>query len=676
MVLVKMDVDELRGAVSDLKSFWDKAMAEWTEVSNASYPALADTGVMSTALSTHLVAVSDRWQDLQARIDLAVLVNTGDDGNVPSGVLEYTLPGSTESLDSVKQALGEELAEYSATEHARSDTDGQKTLDGLLARYVDDQLVMGSFFDEVGPEGLFDLMSETAGHMGVDETELRLSILDHLKEGLHTADEGWTPTKSRTYAESLVDAAAHPGDEFREYWSDYSSALSFLLYDSDYSDEFLTSAADAIDAYERVEADGQAGLWSSRMMGPNKWGAYFPEDAISATWDPSVSLMTALANNAEVSLDFFSEGGGNGEPNDRQMYWIHDRKWSDDQFSALSGALDAATTDPSILSDPTQAGQAATLASHTVNLLGHRPGIDGDTLTGDMGGTDASEHLAHILATYMYGADVAAANRAPVDWNEGGSSMLDVSFADGQSLTPFFNKDSLTTFIALASGTPDGMTTLRGGLDAYADRKYSLALASLDEGTEAGEDNWTNAYTDQGGLEGLFVKAVGDSAIAKAKGDDETRQLWISLASDGVGMIPFGSLVTKAGGGAVVEQTISFALDKGISEATDSATEKWASLEDAAMGEWNGKADESLQRSRYAALQAIAAHGGHLTPDGSPIWNPDGTLISWSELQELSPQDRLKGLTTLNDSDSGAGVILDQRGFDEAYQSAFDAYFQ
>src|SRR3954451_13211441 len=165
------------------------------------------------------------------------------------------------------------------------------------------------------------------------------------------------------------------------------------------------------------------------------------------------------------------------------------------------------------------------------------------------------------------------------------------------------------------------MTTLRGGLDAYTDRKYALALDSLDHDGEAGERNWDAAYRDQGGLEGLFVKAVGDSAIADAKGDDETRKFWISLASDGVGLVPFGGLVTKAGGGAVVEKTVSFALDHGISEATDSATEKWASLEEAAVGEWNKKADESLARSKYSALQAIAAHGGRLTNDGSAVWN-------------------------------------------------------
>jgi len=675
MVLVKMDVGELRGVVSDLKSFWDKAMTEWTEVGNASSRALADTGTMSTALSTHLTALSDQWKDLQARIDLAVLVNTGDDGHVPSGVLQYTLPGSDESLEAVKQALGKELAEYSRTDRARTDTDGQKVLDGLLDRYDDDQLIMSAFLDDLGPNGLFDLMTETAGYMGVDERDLRLSILEHLKHGLGTADAGWPPSRSSAYAKSLVDAATDPGDDYNDKWSDYSSALSFLLYDSSYSDAFLTAAADGIDAYERVASDGRPGLWMGRMMGPNKWGAYFPEDAISASWDPSVSLMTALAHNADVSLDFFGEGGGHGKPTDREMYWIHDRTWSDDQFSALSGALDAATTDPGILRDPTKAAEAATLASHSVNLLGHRPGIDGDTLTGDMGGTDAAQHLAHILATYMYGADVSAGNRSPVDWNQGDASTVQVTFADGQTVTPFFNRDSLMKFVALASGTKDGMTTLRGGLDAYADRKYRLALDSLDLGTDAGRENWSLALQDQGSLEGLFVKAVGDSAIAKAKGDDETRKFWISLASDGVGLIPFGGLVTKAGGGAVVEKTISFAIDQGISEATDSVTEKWASLEDAAKGEWNGEADESLQRSRYAALQAIAAHGGYLTNDGSKIWSSDGTLISWNELQKLPTGQRNSLLSTLTDPDTGAGVILDPHGFDNAYKGAFDAYF-
>lgn len=678
MVLVRMDIDELKGAVSDLHSFWDKAMDQWTAAANASARALADTSQTSSALSTHLIATSTLWKDLQARIDLAILVNTGDDGHVPSGVVTYTLPGTDESIEAVKQALGEELARLASSEHSTEGRDGLKNLDDQLARYEDDAAVMSAFFDELGPAGLFDVMADTADQFMAEDLELRQSILDHIKAGLHTADASWPPSRSQAYADALVNAATVPPDEYSEHWSEYSSALSFLLYDSSYSDAFLTAAANGIDAYERVARDGEPGMWSGRMLGPNAWGQYFPETSVSASWDPSVSLMTALANNADVSLDFFSSGDDTNGPNDREKYWIHDRTWDDDQFSALSGALAAATTDPSVLTDPARARQAAELASHTVNLIGHRPGLEADDLLGDLGATDASENFARILATYMVGADQAVYSGTEIPWDRGSAMDLEAWFMDGTlATTPLFNDDSLNAFIVLASSTKDGMTTLRGGLDTYADRKYGLALDEVTRGTETSATNWQKAYESQGALEGFFVRAVGDSAIAEAEDEKAAREMWVSLASDGVGLIPFGGLVTRAGGSAAVETVVSFAIDQGRDKATDAVNDSWSDVVGSATDQQTQIAEDSLERAKYQAARALVNQGGLVEPDpSSALWRPDGTLIPWSEVEDLDPTVRARDLDRLYDADTGTGLLLDKDEFDSRYRDKFDDYYQ
>jgi len=74
-------------------------------------------------------------------------------------------------------------------------------------------------------------------------------------------------------------------------------------------------------------------------------GNLFDGEDSEGAFDPFTSYMTALGNNGEGALQFFSEG------DNRQEYYIGHRKWGHDNFEGLLSALDAATTDPGNLSD-------------------------------------------------------------------------------------------------------------------------------------------------------------------------------------------------------------------------------------------------------------------------------------------------------------------------------------
>src|SRR5690606_5329444 len=126
---------------------------------------------------------------------------------------------------------------------------------------------------------------------------------------------------------------------------------------------------------------------------------------------PMASYMTALGNNDEAALQFFTEGGEDENGVDRQEYWIQKRLWSHDDFTGLLAALDAATTGEDNLDDPESAEKAARLMSSTVDLLANRDKLDhygsGEDFNPDDVSAEGTEHLAHMIGTYMQSVDLA-----------------------------------------------------------------------------------------------------------------------------------------------------------------------------------------------------------------------------------------------------------------------------
>ena len=536
MGIVRMDIDEVAAIVTAMRDLLETCFDEWSDVGTASSRALFSAEAMNSALATHLPALSDLSLDLQRRRDLAILLNS-DGGTLPTGgVLEYTAPAD-DSAAGVTKALAEAMADFVRDSDIDTDTEAMAALEALLDRYSGQPEVLSAFYTELEPAGLLDLLASVSGpyaEFGSDEYDQRASLLAEVKSTFAAAERTWGDAATAEYAKELVDRASGTMDRPSAYPFGFGGALSYLLYDSNYSDAFLTSAATQIDLHERTTFGGNADSywgWTSGG-GPNPWMVYFPEDARAGSYDLGVSFMSALANNPEVGLDFFMEGNQDGKVSDRQMYWLHERDWEQDQFSHLSQALLAATTDPRLIQpwDSASAHEAAILASHTINLLGHRKGLDPGMLNGEDcvfgDNADAAGNFAKILTTYLVGVDSMLYNEEEAAWNGGDvADIVQLHFADAQAGTvPVFNKASLEKFIALAASTEDGFTQLRSGVDLYGSAKYGLAVEGLTNGDQARFDA---AYLSQARLEGFFGNAVGESKIKLAGGEDAARQMCV-----------------------------------------------------------------------------------------------------------------------------------------------------
>lgn len=695
MVAVSIDVDALRGVVERLNDFVDDVYTEWSAVSAAAGRAATSASSLS-GLYSHTSAVSDAATDLETRIDLAILYNTGADGQIPDGgVLTYELTGSSDTIESVKFQLGVELAQVAQYPTTTLTGDQLRTFLERFGRYIDDEDVMPSFFMEIGPEGLLTFMTNVASsdleHYGGD-LALQRQVLDAMRDGLETASNAWSELNAQSYARELVEAASQdPGEsDYPQLTASLPAALSYLLYDSNYSDAFLASAADALDAYERVDMAGTSGLWGDRVGTDNNFFRLFPPDAGGAHYDPMVSLMSALGNDADVALDFFTGGGdadGDGVP-DRQMYWIHDRLWAHDQFLHMSEALVAATTDRSLIQPPDgpDAARAAELASMAVNLLGHREGIG--YYDAGMFGTDwersaaASENFATILATYMYGVDATLQTGDPLlpGWNEAMATDLPSAYYPGVTPNvPIFNRESLEAFIALAAGNEDGLLTLRAGLNEFTAEKYALAAAYLQRNGASDDmalDIFEQAYLSQASLEGLFVDAIGDASVARAAGEDAVRQQWVALGESAIGMVPIGNLVKAAGGDQLAQTLVTFTVKQAVGASADELGGRWASLEAAERDRQGNYADNTMALAQYNVFLALNEAG--LVPDSAlqGPWAEDGALMSWEEFRELDPAEQVQAVHWLRNVEQGTGGIFNPFDFEVEFRDSFEEPFE
>ena len=163
-------------------------------------------------------------------------------------------------------------------------------------------------------------------------------------------------------------------------------------------------------------------------------------------------------------------------------------------------------------------------------------------------------------------------------------------------------------------------------------------------------------------------------AIKDAGDADEIRTAWVSLGGDLVGLIPFGSLVTKAGGGKLAETVISFAIDQASDQVKDGVTESWASLKDKERASRTAQAEASQAAAQYALLLAMQEHG--LMPDlPDATWAPGGEMLSWSDFTALSPGVQMQGIARMTDVENGVGSIFNADTFRDSYDDAFFTYY-
>lgn len=310
------------------------------------------------------------------------------------------------------------------------------------------------------------------------------------------------------------------------------------------------------------------------------------------------------------------------------------------------------------------------------HLLGHR-GISGSVISDDGGPTVAAENFALLISTYMHGVD-RMLDTKDCAWDAGGVGTLSLAFGDGvQQNTPRFNAASLDAFIALAGSTETGFATLRGGLDTYAANKYTIALSSLAANPDdpMAQGYFSEAYKSQAKVEGVFLNAIGDSAIGKARGADKARAAWVALGTDLVGVVPFGSLVTKAGGGALEVAVVNFTVGQAKKQGAGAVTSFFGSDEAKEVASRNALAEEAMHRARYQVLVAAAEYPNLVAQQipGSASWVQNGQPLPWESMGDAAQEE---ALGWLQDSDTGVGRYFDQDTFETLYEKEFGEFFE
>jgi hypothetical protein len=640
-----------------------------TPVSLPSLEGAEFTGLMSW--------FEDQKPELKTRLDLAVLLDTKGTGSV-----KYEVNGDT--LDNTKALLGNALADRGSGLRASDDPKFIRAYNDILASYTKDGKVMSPMFQKLGPEGTLKVLANV-GQANVppmkEDVAAKKRLMDLYREGLGAASkEPGFPNEN--FAKGLVTAATkNPEDYVGRGTQGYglTSALSVLMYNAHFSDGLSTGLANELDKYERLDHKGAKNLWDNRPGSERNflWDQMLPYEAGTAAKDPMISMNSMLHNAPHAALDFYSDDA-------RARYYIHDRTWNGDRYLSLSQALDAATTDPALLKDPQDAKRAAELAGGTINLLGTRD--NKDDLAGIMSGGDGAKNFAHILGTYMVGADWAANHDTQLDLGDGkddpsqaGNQFMD-AFGTVANV-PVFDQEALAKFGIVAMSSDDGMAEMRNSTNRYESMKLS-GIADLIKHPRVGADGHLidgkdalhTATGQNAHLEGLFLKAAGDAAIAEGKDKDEQIGKWIDHAEQIVGLIPVPGVENMADGTA--KDIVNLAIDEGKSSGVDSLKESLAHYEDDQRSKSIHDTQDALHQQEYVTAKTLLEQQV-IKPDGlkgTPLWK-DGEMISYEDFSKLDKKDQNEALSTLMSSERGVGQYFDQNEYEDQAKNEFTPYF-
>jgi hypothetical protein len=405
------------------------------------------------------------------------------------------------------------------------------------------------------------------------------------------------------------------------------------------------------------------------------WDQMLPYEAGNAARDPMISMNSMLANNPEAALDFFSD-------TERQKYYIKDRTWAGDGYHSLSHVLDVATTDPDLIKGP-DGKAAAELAGATVNLLAERRGSveDMSTFIEGMRG-DSAQNFAHILGTYMVGADAAVNDKVTFDYEDGKdpsqSTTLSMDAFGNVVNVPLFDKDALAKFGVAAMSSEDGMLELRNATNRYESQKLS-GLANLITHPRDGIDGpvaLEKGISENAHLEGLFLKANGDVAIAQGKDKDEEVGKWIDLGEQVVDLVPIPGVEGMADGTA--KDIVNLAIDEGKSSGVDSLREQLAHYEKDAVNKSNNDVDDAVEQQQFMTATVLYENDLANHPEvieNSPLFK-DGRMLNYSEFKQLSDADQATVRAQLYGGLDGVGNYWDPNEYKEDLKDEFTPYFQ
>ena len=418
-------------------------------------------------------------------------------------------------------ALGDALADRIADIEGDSDTDQIEELSEQLARLVEIDGIAAAVVASLGGGDLLWAVKELGANDDADGDAVR-----RLATTIQTVTEVATRQLTTVRQVGLADQIEAALIDRTPGWP-----LSYLLADGTYATPFLDRLGDVLDDFERVRGYSLSGSPLTEQLETER---LFDEEVSPAqSADVMLSYLSALRNNPEAALDFFTDS------DDRRAYWIQQRDWSHDVNVTLLAALDSATTSDVNLDD--RPVDAAELVSSAVDLLAHR---DGDLEPGDLTSAGA-RHLAHIIGTYLPAVDQAN------DW--GGmddvgvqtvSSRDDLRLLDAGPM-PILQTDDLGKLLRVVVSNEDGFVAMREAVSNY--QHYHLA-AVLEQrigdlydnpATELPGDGYLQqAMTGDARLEGLVLDSMGEVEIADGRAEDDQVRAWVLLGQRVVGSAP------------------------------------------------------------------------------------------------------------------------------------------
>ncbi len=655
---VKIDHTALKGAIDKLSTLAGAVEAQRVAVTSGtpiSLPSLSDGSLTRTTNW-----LKDQEPLLQGLHDIAVLLATKG-----STVASFTVGTK---VDDVRQMLGETLADQASMGNPNFPEDQEKYLE-IFSQWQFDPATMAAFHNALGPEETLRVLSMWADApadrpMTEPPDDVQAALVAAMKRSLVTANlpGGFTRAESEAYAHGLVEAATIPVEDYygRGPYNP-SGALNYLLYDSTFNDTFVRTIANDLDHYERVTNKGASGLWASRPDQGVDFGDYMEHgtyDPYAGNADPMTGLMSAMSHNPGVALDFFSDDDGDPP---RGEYYIKDRNWDRDAYNGLMQALDAATTDESLINgSESDQHRAALLASATVEHLSERGNVEElPEIFARWPEHGAAEDLSHILGTYMNGVVPGLDNE-----NSG---------IDAFGNRPAFDAESLRSVSLAAMSTDQGIAELTNGMNNYrvlyigeaADR-----LAETDNGTN--RQLLENAVQNDARLQGFFLNTLGDSEIREAAAQDAATRAMIGHLTDIVDLVPVPG-VSKLDGvaGDIANMTINTA--KG--EAYDSFADSMAHAESDTRTDMNNLAQETNVREQFTMAQFLADRGLLNNVDGlSGATAPGGHLVSYDDYTNLGSAEQDQVELELF-GENGVGGVYSHQHYSEAFMSEFEKYF-
>ncbi|MET1132752.1 MAG: DUF6571 family protein [Aeromicrobium sp.] len=656
MTTVTIKIAEIGAAITamqDLATEVESQAAVARSASPISLPSLSDS-----SLGKKTRWLDDHLEDLTTRRDLAILLDQEGTGSATYRV-------TSDTLSSVKEMLGRELASAAASLDATSDDEDLEHIAGLLETWNEDPDVMAAMFTELGPDGTVGVManiSSAMGYGGVADPEKFTALAEDFRTGLATASHapGFPAT---SFGEDIVRYSVAPllSDEeqraFSEQWGmgmNGANILTFLMADTGYSDDFLLSAATTLDGFERMAQDGP--LTAQDWYGHNGHGPLPTGNDTGWYDDPMAMIMHNFGENPEAGLTFFTQPTEDGW--DRQTYYFNDREWKADGYGGISHAVEGiGTSAANLTSDP----EATTgLVSRFLDQVANSPGFDPEDAQA------ASPHIAELLKFYMPAVETAL--RYPNEDGDGRSEAITIENFGSFDHYPVLFTDDLDTLMQVAMSTGDGMQSVAEGTAAYQQTMLNnlgaqLAVNPDDPGLRT---QLRGVLERTAALQGFGEYSVGQVEIDGAKDRDAQRQAFIDLVGDAAGMVPLpGADVVGELGSKVVDFGWSQAVDLG----TDASGDAFTSEGQAATDNANDRAAAGTNRVKVSAYLALIESGVIPREEVPDMYLQNGRVISLRDI----PADAMSSYAQTAMADVGSYAT--DSDIELAYKNEFLDYY-